>query len=133
MIELSKHRPSPIKAIFSGSAGRGWTYEMRYGLDGTMPGAMYSDVYAVLWSLHEKKDWLKIREVFSKLLLMINLDQQIPGVRRYMFKRRGIFKTTAERRGDYTYSKEAVAEIEHNFEALKPYLKFKGVIPHLKV
>ena len=123
LIELSKHRPSPIKAVFSGSADRGWTYEMRYGLDGTMPGAMYSDVYALLWSLHEKKDWVKIREVFSKLLLMINLDQQIPGTRRYMFKRRGIFKTTAARRGDYTFSKEAVAEIEHNFEALKPYLK----------
>ena len=40
-----------------------------------------------------------------------------------MFKRRGIFKTTKSRRGDYTWSEDAIAEIEHNFAALKPYLR----------
>lgn len=123
LLELAEHRPDPIKAVFSGAAGRGWPYEMRLGLDGTMPGAMYADVYALLWELHEKGDWTKIREVFSKLLLMINLDRQIPGVRQYIFKRRGIFKTSVSRRGEFTYSEEAIAEIEHNFEALAPYLK----------
>ena len=57
------------------------------------------------------------REIFNRTRL------PWPGTRRYMFKRRGIFKTSAARRRDYSFSKEAVAEIEHNFEALKPYLK----------
>ena len=123
MLKLAEHRPGTIKSVFSGSAGRGWPYEMRYGLDGTMPGAMYADVYALLWELHQKGDRDKIREVFSKLMLMINLDAHIPGVRNYMFKRRGVFKTIKSRRGDYIWSENAIAEIEYNFAALKPYLR----------
>lgn len=125
LIELSKHRPKVIKSVFSGAAGRGWPYEMRYGFDGTMPGAMYSDIYAQLWELHLKGKRDEIRDLFSKLMLVINLDAHIPGVRNYMFKRRGIFKTTKSRRGDHTWSKEAVAEIEHNLEALAPHFRVK--------
>jgi 4-hydroxy-tetrahydrodipicolinate synthase len=125
LIEMSKHRPSPIKSVFSGSAGRGWPYEMRYGLDGTMPGAMYSDIYAQLWELHQQGKQDEIRDLFAKLMLLINLDAHIPGVRSYVFKRRGIFKTTKSRRGDYTWSKEAVAEIEHNLAALAPHFRVK--------
>jgi dihydrodipicolinate synthase/N-acetylneuraminate lyase len=125
LIELSKHRPKVIKSVFSGAAGRGWPYEMRYGFDGTMPGAMYSDIYAQLWELHLKGKRDEIRDLFSKLMLVINLDAHIPGVRNYMFKRRGIFKTTKSRRGDHTWSKEAVAEIEHNLEALAPNFRVK--------
>jgi hypothetical protein len=66
MLEMARHRPDPIKSIFSGNAGRGWSHELRLGFDGTMPGAMF------------REQW---REVFAKLLLMINLDGQIPGVR----------------------------------------------------
>ena len=61
--------------------------------------------------------------MFSKLLLMLNLDQQIPGVRAYILKKRGVFKTTVTRAGDHTLTPEAIAEIEFNFAALKPYLK----------
>lgn len=118
---LAAHRPDPIKAVFGGSAGRGWTHEMRYGFDGTMPGAMFADVYALLWDLHKKGDRTKMREVFSKLLLLTNLDRQIPGVRNYAFKRRGIFKTMVSRRGDYTYSAEQKAEIEWCLAGLAPY------------
>ena len=125
LIELSKHRPKVIKSVFSGAAGRGWPYEMRYGFDGTMPGAMYSDIYAQLWELHLKGKRDEIRDLFSKLMLVINLDAHIPGVRNYMFKRRGIFKTTKSRHGDHTWSKEAVAEIEHNLEALAPHFRVK--------
>jgi 4-hydroxy-tetrahydrodipicolinate synthase len=123
MLEMAKYRPGPIKSLFSGNAGRGWSHELRLGFDGTMPGAMFADVYALLWQLHEEGKREQFREVFAKLLLMINLDQQIPGVRNYMFKRRGIFKTTVSRRGDHTLSPEDVAEIEYNFAGLKPYLK----------
>ena len=125
MLALAKHRPGPIKSIFGGAAGRAWPYEMRYGLDGTMPGAMYADVYATLWELHLRGERDQLREVFSKLMLMINLDAHIPGVRNYVFKRRGIFKTSISRKADYTWSREAVEEIEHNLAGLAPYLKIK--------
>lgn len=124
MREMAKHRPGAIKIILGAFRARGWTYEMRLGMDGTLTGGpMYADVYAHLWELHmaDKRD--EVREVYSKLLLMTNLEQAIPGLRPYMMKRRGVFKTAVSRRGDYSYSAAAVAEIEHNFAALKPYLR----------
>ncbi len=120
---LAAHKPSPIKAIFSGAAGRGWTYEMRLGVDGTMPGAMYAEIYPLLWELERKGEMEKLREVFSKLLVMVNLDQQIPGTRSYMFHKRGIFKTTVSRRGDYSWTAEQKAEMDWALKGLKPYLK----------
>lgn len=123
LTELAKYRPDPIKTVFSGAAGKGWTYEMRLGFDGTMPGAMFADVYALLWELHEKGDLDQLREVFSKLLLMINLDQQIPGVRNYTFQKRGIFKTSISRRGDYSWTDAQKAEIDWNLEGLRPYFR----------
>ena len=97
---------------------------MRLGMDGTLTGGpMYGDVYAHMWELHLAGKRDEVREVFSKLLLMTNLERHIPAVKYYLLKKRGVFKTTVSRRGGYTYTPEAAAEIEHNFAALKPYLR----------
>ena len=88
MKELAQHRPM-IKGIFSGAAGRGMMYEMSLGFDGTMPGAPYSDVYAKIWKLYQSGQKEKARDVFSQLMLMINLEQQIPGTRQYIMKNAG--------------------------------------------
>src|SRR5205814_5823030 len=119
---LASHRPA-IKSVFSGSAGKDMLYEMRLGMDGTMPGAPYSDVYPQVWNLYHSGRHDAARDLFAKLLLMINLDQESPGVRPYMMKKRGVFKTTVSRVRTVELSREAMAEIDHNFEALKPYLK----------
>ena len=126
MKALARHRPDPIKRVFGASHGTGWLYEMRLGFDGTITGgAMYGDVYARIWNLHLQNKWEEKREAFSKLLLMLNLDHQIPGVRLYILKKRRVFKTTVSRGKDYMLTPEAIAEIEYNFEALKPYLTVK--------
>ena len=123
MKALAAHRPNPIKSVFGASHGLGWPYEIRLGFDGTITGgAMYGDVYAQLWKLHLQNKSEEKRNLFSKLLLMLNLDRQIPGVRLYVLKKRKVFKTAVSRRRDHTFTAEAIAEIEHNFEALKPYL-----------
>ncbi len=117
------HRPDPIKRVFCANRGAGLLYELRLGSDGTMIGGVpYADVFARLWRLHQQQKLEEQREVFSKLLLMLNLDERIPGVRPYILKKRGVFKTTVTRQGDYQLTPEAVAEIEYNYEALKPYL-----------
>ena len=124
MQAMAQHRPGAIKIILGAFRARGWTYEMRLGMDGTLTGGpMYADVYAYLWELHLANEREELREVYSKLLLMTNLEQAIPGLRPYLMKRRGIFKTTVSRRGNYSFSPAAVAEIEYNFEALQPYLR----------
>ena len=124
MRALIAHRPDPIKRVFCANRGAGFLYEMRLGSDGTIIGGTpYADIFAQLWSLHLEGKLSEQREMFSKLLLMLNLDQQIPGTRPYILKKRGVFKTTVTRQNDHPLTAEAMAEIESNFSALKPYLK----------
>ena len=122
MGELAAHRPV-VKSVFSGNAGVGMLYEMRLGFDGTMPGAPYADLYSQIWNLYHSGDRQKARDLFARLLLMTNLDQEIPGTRQYMMKKRGVFKTTVSRQREVQLSPAAIEEIDFNFEALKPYLK----------
>ena len=121
---LAKHRPDPIKSIFGAVFGRSWLYEMRMGMDGVMTGgAMYGDIYAQLWELHKAGQAVELRDLYAKLLLMLNLDSIIPGVRLYVLKKRGIFSTTKSRRGDYAFSQTDIAEIEYRLDALREHLR----------
>ena len=124
MRKLIAHRPDPIKRVFGAHYGTSWLYEMRLGADGTITGgAMYADIYARLWSLHVENKQDEKRELFGKLLLMLNLDQDIPGTRLYILRKRGVFKTAVSRQRDYNLTPEEIAEIEYRFAALQPYLK----------
>jgi 4-hydroxy-tetrahydrodipicolinate synthase len=120
MSALARQRPT-IKRVFSGTAGKGMMYEMRLGFHGTMPGAPFSDVYARIWNLYQSGKHDEARDVFSKLLLVVNLDQEIPGTRQYVMQKRGVFKTMRSRSIDVQLSKEAIAEIEFNVAAVRPY------------
>lgn len=123
MLALSKERPV-VRSLFSGAAGKGMLYEWRLGMDGTMPGAPFSDVYVRIWDAWQAGEKEKAREIFSKLLLMINLDTVIPGTRQYMMKRRGVFKTMVSRRSKFALSAKAVEEIEFCYAGLEAYRKF---------
>ncbi len=124
MRELAKHRPQPIKSIFGAAFGRSWLYEMRMGMDGVMTGgAMYADVYAQLWELHQAKDTDALRDLYAKLLLLLNLDSIVPGVRLYVLKKRGIFSTTRSRRADYSFSATDTAEIDYRLDALREHFR----------
>jgi len=118
--------------VFGASLGAGWLYEMRLGLDGVITGmGMYPDLMTAIWSLHARGDADGVRDAYGKFLLMRNVAQQIPGSDLYLFKKRGIFKTTVSRTGgaaawrtvNVELASDAIAEIEFRFEALKPYLK----------
>ena len=131
MKALVRQRP-PMRSVFGAEFGQGWLYEMRLGLDGVITGnAMYADLMARIWDLHERGRTDEVRDAYSKFLLMRNLNQQIPGADLYVMKKRGVFKTTVTRRSaegsaftpmDLHLSPDAVDEIEYRFAALKPYL-----------
>jgi 4-hydroxy-tetrahydrodipicolinate synthase len=128
-----RQRP-PMKGIFGASLGVGWLYEMRLGLDGVITGnAMFADLMARIWELHERGKQEELRDAYSRFLLMRNLDEQIPGANLYIMKKRGIFKTTVTRAGapadgatpkinQVTLAPDAIEEIEYRFAGLKPYL-----------
>ena len=117
------HRP-PMKSIFGANFGVQWLYQMRLGADGVITGnAMYEDLMARIWEFHERGQNDQLRDAYSKFLLMRNLNEQIPGADQYVMKKRGIFKTIATRGNrQYTFTPEAIAEIEFRFAALAPYL-----------
>ena len=119
-------RPA-MKAVFSATYATNWLYEMRLGIDGVITGmAMYADLMARLWELHERRQSAELRDAFSRFLLMRNLGDSVPGVDLYIMRKRGIFKTAVTRTDagpkKLVFSPGEAAEIEYRFEALKPYL-----------
>ena len=127
MLAELKKRP-PLHSVFGANFAQGWLYEMRLGLDGVITGnAMYADLMATMWNLHEQGKGREVLEAFSRFLLIRNAGQQIPGADLYVMKKRGVFKTTSVRReggkvSEAKLSAEALAEIDSRFDALKPYL-----------
>jgi dihydrodipicolinate synthase/N-acetylneuraminate lyase len=122
MTEFARHRDL-FQGVFSGTSGKGMLYEMSLGFDGTMPGAPLADIYAQIWTLYREGHHDQARDLFAKLLLMLNTEQEIPGTRRYMMKKRGVFRTTVSRRDKSVISPAQIKEIEFQFESLHPYLK----------
>jgi dihydrodipicolinate synthase/N-acetylneuraminate lyase len=124
----------PMKAIFSANLGSNWLYAMRLGVDGVITGnAMYADLFAKMWALHDAHRDEELRDAFSRFLLMRNLNEQLPGADLYIMQKRGIFKTIVTRVGRpatgekprvtvRNFSPAEIAEIEYRFAALKPYL-----------
>jgi 4-hydroxy-tetrahydrodipicolinate synthase len=126
MKEELRQRPV-MKAVFGANLGANWLYEMRLGLDGVITGnAMYADAMAQMWTLHQQGGGDRLRDLFSKFLLMRNLSEQLPGVDLYVMKKRGIFKTIVVRTDKgakaLDFSPDELAEIEYRLAALKPYL-----------
>jgi 4-hydroxy-tetrahydrodipicolinate synthase len=122
MTALVAARPA-VKAVFSGNGGRGLLLEMRLGFDGTMPGAPIADLYPQIWDHYQAGRREKAREIFALLTLMLNLEQQVPGTRPYLFKKRGVFKTAVSRQEKRELSPDQTAEIDFHFAALGPYLR----------
>jgi 4-hydroxy-tetrahydrodipicolinate synthase len=124
----------PMRSVFGASFANGWLYEMRLGLDGVITGnAMFADLMARMWELHERRQRDELRDAFSRFLLMRNLEEQIPGASLYVFRKRGIFKTCLARTAppaadgtakvaDVSLSAGALAEIDYRFASLRPYL-----------
>jgi len=120
----------PLTSVFGATGGDGWLYELRLGLDGEMTAqGMYGDVMVAIWNAYRAGKREQAADAFAKLLLMKNCEAQIPGTERYIWKKRGVFKSTAQRRGAPAgraivpeLAPDAIAEIEFRFATLKPYL-----------
>ncbi len=128
MKEEVKHRDLP-KGVFGASGGNGLLYEMRLGLDGEMTGqGAYGDVMVAVFNLYAQGKREQAAEAYAKWLLMRNCEEKIPGTQRYIFVKRGVFKSAATRPGAVgamsgpSFAPDAIAEIEMRFATLKPYL-----------
>jgi len=128
MKEEVKHH-GLLKGVFGASGGDGLLYEMRLGLDGEMTGqGAYGDVMVAMYELYAKGRLNAATDAYAKWLLMRNCEAKIPGTQRYIFVKRGVFKSAAARPGatgammGQQLPPDAIAEIEMRYAALKPYL-----------
>ena len=128
MKEEVRHR-DVFKGVFGASGGDGMLYEMRLGLDGEMTGqGAYGDVMTAVFDLAKQGRHAQASDAFAKWLLMKNCEEKIPGTQRYIFVKRGVFKSAAARPGAVGAAKtplgpEEIAEIEARYATLRPYLK----------
>jgi 4-hydroxy-tetrahydrodipicolinate synthase len=119
-------RSGVMKAIFSGNAGRNILDELAHGSSGTMPACQFIDVHVQVYDLAAAGKEQEARELFEKLLPMINLEE-IYGLHfvKTVLVRRGVFKT-AKLRGAGGGGMDSLDEKE--MEAW-----WKVLAPHLKV
>jgi 4-hydroxy-tetrahydrodipicolinate synthase len=122
MKALVKAKPV-VKGVFSGNDSVGMTYEMRFGVDGTMPSAAFSDLQSQVWDLYQAGQQAKARAIFAGLLLMVNTMRNVPNLTPYVMKKRGVFKTMVTRGRAVELAPDQIQEIEWNLEGIKPYLK----------
>jgi 4-hydroxy-tetrahydrodipicolinate synthase len=127
-------RRDVMRGIYCANLGVNWLYAMRLGADGIITGnAMYAELFAKIWTLHEQKQDADLRDAYGRFLLMRNLNELVPGADLYVMRKRGIFKTTVVRTAkpapgakpavaERTFSRSDVEEIEYRFGALTPYL-----------
>ena len=130
-----------FKSVFGASACSRWLFEERLGVDGVMANiGMYADVMERIWQAYRVGQRKEAAEIYSKLLLMMNLEeplqayqeQIIPGAGRYILHKRGWFKTTTMRKRQgigRPYALKTVVllpeerdEVDLRFSMLKPYL-----------
>ncbi len=109
----------------TGGGSRNLLNEMARGSCGTMPGAGFADIQALIWDWYDSGDKKRARELFAKMLMMAVLEEHTGYVlQKEILRRRGIFKT-AQMRGVKKLSMDAgdQRELDAVFEVLRPYFR----------
>jgi len=79
-----------LKGIMGGVAGRYLLDEYRRGICGTMPACEVTDVHVQVWDALEAGDERGARDLFARLLPLLNFEGLMPGVYKAVLKRRGV-------------------------------------------
>lgn len=79
-----------LKGIMGGVAGRYLLDEYARGACGTMPACEMTDVHVQVWEALEAGDARGARDLFNRLLPLLNYEGLMPGVYKAVLKRRGV-------------------------------------------
>jgi 4-hydroxy-tetrahydrodipicolinate synthase len=79
-----------LKGIMGGVAGRYLIDEYHRGACGTMPACEATDVHVQVWEALESGDMRRSRDLFNRLLPLLNFEARMPGVYKAVLKRRGV-------------------------------------------
>jgi 4-hydroxy-tetrahydrodipicolinate synthase len=79
-----------LKGVMGGVAGRYLLDEYRRGVCGTMPACEVTDIHVQVWNALDGDDERMARDLFYRLLPLLNYEALLPGVYKAILKRRGI-------------------------------------------
>ena len=87
-----------VEGVFGGAAGKYMVDEMRRGAAGTMPACDVTDLHAAVWNAYQDGGEGAAREVFNRLLPLLNFES-LYGVNAYkeVLRRRGVIKSATVR------------------------------------
>ena len=129
----SAHRISALTArcgaacrgVFGGAHGRWMLSELRRGAAGFMPATEMTDVHAQIWDAWRAGDEARARDLFNRLLPLINLTCLLGlAVCKEVLVRRGVFASTANRvPGSAPLDAEDRRELDQILGGLQPLLR----------
>lgn len=82
-----------LKGIMGGVAGRYLLDEYRRGVCGSMPACEVTDVHVQVWDALDGGNERLARDLFYRLLPLLNYEALLPGVYKAILKRRGIISS----------------------------------------
>lgn len=86
-----------LRGVMGGIAGRYLFQEHARGACGSMPACEMTDVHARLWETLDGGDEAGARALFSRLLPLLNYESAVPGVYKWVLKRRGVISSIYQR------------------------------------
>jgi len=91
-----------VEGVMGGKAGKTLMEEVRHGVAGTMPACEFADVHVKLWNAIESKDDVLARQIFNRLLPLLNLEQDygMP-LMKEVLKMRGVIPSNAVRQSGF--------------------------------
>lgn len=89
-IELSGPK---LRGVMGGIAGRYLMDEYRRGACGTMPACEVTDVHVQVWDALEAGQLRQARDLFNRLLPLLNFEALAPGVYNTILTRRGVIQS----------------------------------------
>ena len=79
-----------LHGVMGGIAGRYLLDEVRRGARGTMPACEVTDVHVLVWEALAAGDERRARDLFNRLLPLLNVEARTLGVCKAVLKRRGV-------------------------------------------
>lgn len=110
--------------VFGGAHGRWMLSELRRGAAGFMPATEMTDAHVQIWDAWHAGDEARARELFNRLLPLINLACLLGlAVCKEVLARRGVFGSTATRVPGVRLDAEDRRELDQVLADLQPLLR----------
>ncbi len=111
------------RGVFGGQGGIYMIDEWRRGACGNMPASQSVDVHAQIWRMLEEENETGARTLFNRLLPLLNFER-MHGVAVYkqVFRRRGIFTSTASRIPGAYLDQHDLREFDAIWREIEPLL-----------